>query len=308
MSGVVKATAGVLAGGGAHADLATVTANQHHNQAHVLDGGDHTVSGLTAGHVLQALTATTFGFGVVPGLHDAVTVAGAPLTLSTQAITFNYDTNDFQLSGNNLQIKDGGIAHDSTSGVHQAVGTAASPQFVGITLTGNLTMPEDGWIGIGSAAEQILFNGSADEIQIDSALLRLTHTGGLICNSVCGTGVGIKLFQTADEVTNVGYGQINMTSSGANTILHIGAGYGGTLTGNWVEIGGAGAYNTKAKRVDLWADQIFMNGTLYPQGAVMFTRTGGFFGYPAPRTAKPIPWPDVPFAFAVMWTTATGRY
>ena len=139
MSGVVKATAGVLAGGGAHADLATVTANQHHNQAHVLDGADHTVSGLTAGHVLKALTATTFGFGVVPGLHDAVTVAGAPLTLSTQAITFNYDTNDFQLSGNNLQIKDGGIAHDSTSGVHQNVNTAGTPQFAGLTLTGQLS-------------------------------------------------------------------------------------------------------------------------------------------------------------------------
>jgi len=64
-SGVLKATAGVLAGGGAHSDLAGVTANQHHNQAHTLDGADHTVSGLTAGHVLQALSATTFGFAAL---------------------------------------------------------------------------------------------------------------------------------------------------------------------------------------------------------------------------------------------------
>jgi len=33
-------------------------------------------------------------------------VASAPLTLSSQSITFNYDTDYFQLSGNNLQIKD----------------------------------------------------------------------------------------------------------------------------------------------------------------------------------------------------------
>jgi hypothetical protein len=317
MSGIVKATAGVLAGGGAHADLATVTANQQHNQAHVLDGADHTVSGLTAGHVLKALTTTTFGFAAPAAESDPVFGASAAAGIATGDIT---DWDEAHGWGDHAAA---GYAHDVDLHAIMTLGTAnglsltgqelslpvtGSPQFVGLTLTGNLTMPEDGWIGIGAAAEQILFNGSADEIQIDNALLRLTHAGGLICNSVCGTGVGVKLFQTADEATNVGYGQINMTSSGANTILHIGAGYGGTLTGNWVEIGGAGAYNTKAKRVDLWADQIFMNGTLYPQGAVMFTRTGGFFGYPAPRTAKPIPWPDVPFAFAVMWTTATGRY
>jgi hypothetical protein len=33
-----------------------------HAQSHVLDGGDHTVSGLTPGHFLKALSATTFGF------------------------------------------------------------------------------------------------------------------------------------------------------------------------------------------------------------------------------------------------------
>jgi hypothetical protein len=62
MSGVVKATAGVFSGGAGHSDLAGVSADQHHAQVHVLDGADHTVAGLTAGHVLQALTPTTFGF------------------------------------------------------------------------------------------------------------------------------------------------------------------------------------------------------------------------------------------------------
>ena len=101
MSGVVKATAGVLAGGGAHADLATVTANQHHNQAHVLDGGDHTVSGLTTGHVLTALTAATFGFQApaASGDDDVVIVADATARLALSPdlgdAAYQEDTGEF---------------------------------------------------------------------------------------------------------------------------------------------------------------------------------------------------------------------
>ena len=47
-----------------HDQLYGITANQHHAQSHVLAsesalGPDHTVSGLTAGHVLTALSSTT---------------------------------------------------------------------------------------------------------------------------------------------------------------------------------------------------------------------------------------------------------
>lgn len=45
-----------------HSDTTGKTANDHHNQAHAINGADHTAAGLTAGHVLKALTATTFGF------------------------------------------------------------------------------------------------------------------------------------------------------------------------------------------------------------------------------------------------------
>lgn len=45
-----------------HGALSGVGANDHHNQAHVLDGGDHTVSGLTSGHFLKATGAAAFGF------------------------------------------------------------------------------------------------------------------------------------------------------------------------------------------------------------------------------------------------------
>lgn len=53
-----------------HDDLGGVTANQHHNQSHVLAtgtalGADHTISGAAAGEVLRALSATTAAFDVL---------------------------------------------------------------------------------------------------------------------------------------------------------------------------------------------------------------------------------------------------
>jgi hypothetical protein len=48
----------------ADADLPSTNAldTELHAQSHVLDGADHTVSGLTVGNYLRALTASTFGF------------------------------------------------------------------------------------------------------------------------------------------------------------------------------------------------------------------------------------------------------
>ena len=49
------------------ADIATHAAlsNAHHNQAHDVQGADHTASGLTAGQVLRATGTTTFAFGAL---------------------------------------------------------------------------------------------------------------------------------------------------------------------------------------------------------------------------------------------------
>lgn len=101
-------------------------------------------------------------------LHDPATVTAAPLTLDGQAITFNYDTDDFQLSGNNLQVKDGGIAHDSTAGVHQNVNTVASPAFAGLTIANG------GTIG-----------------QVDGPLLTFDDTLNKLKIDGCDVGVGV---------------------------------------------------------------------------------------------------------------------
>jgi hypothetical protein len=67
------APAGGGGGGGSHDDLTGVSPDDHHAQAHALVGGDHTASGLTAGHVVRASGATTFawaqlGHGDLSGL------------------------------------------------------------------------------------------------------------------------------------------------------------------------------------------------------------------------------------------------
>lgn len=50
----------------AHSDLTGIGADDHHSQAHSLTGSDHTLSGLTPGHVLTAQTATTAAFAAPP--------------------------------------------------------------------------------------------------------------------------------------------------------------------------------------------------------------------------------------------------
>ena len=79
----------------AHIDLTGVSADQHHAQAHVLVGSDHTAGGLTAGHVLTALSTTTFGFAAPAVHHAAVTVVDTDridLTLTGQQITADLKT------------------------------------------------------------------------------------------------------------------------------------------------------------------------------------------------------------------------
>jgi hypothetical protein len=133
LAGVLKATTGLISGSAVHSDLGSIGANDHHNQAHVLNGADHTVSGLTPGHVLQALSATTFGFALTPGIHDPVTIPVA--------------ANGLSLTGQEISLP-----------------TSATPQFAGLTITGNLVVDTstlfvnatNDFVGIGTAAPEVL--------------------------------------------------------------------------------------------------------------------------------------------------------
>lgn len=85
-----------------HSSLSGVTIDQHHARDHSLVGSTHTVSGLTAGHVLQALTASTFGFAQLA--HSSLSGAG----LGTAGHVTNADAHD-HVGGDGAQIDHGGL-------------------------------------------------------------------------------------------------------------------------------------------------------------------------------------------------------
>jgi hypothetical protein len=89
LSGVLKATTGVVAGSAAHSELASIGANDHHSQAHAIDGADHTATGLTAGYVMTATGATTFAFQEAAG--NIVQVANETARLARSSISDNGD-------------------------------------------------------------------------------------------------------------------------------------------------------------------------------------------------------------------------
>lgn len=77
------ASTGAQAGLVSHDVLSDVSANDHHNQAHVLDSSDHTISGKAAGQFLRATSATTFAFEAI------VFSRGATLLNSSGVATVN---------------------------------------------------------------------------------------------------------------------------------------------------------------------------------------------------------------------------
>jgi hypothetical protein len=96
------ASSGLQGGQIAHSATSGRTANDHHNQAHVLTGADHTYSGLTTGHVLTATSATAAAFQAAAGggatnlpLRSGVYYPAfglGPLTQTTLVTGFMYGT------------------------------------------------------------------------------------------------------------------------------------------------------------------------------------------------------------------------
>ena len=76
----------------AHSSLTGIGANDHHAQSHVLAttsalGGDHSVSGLTAGYVLRASGATTAAFAAIQDADLPATIVRTSRTITAGAGT-----------------------------------------------------------------------------------------------------------------------------------------------------------------------------------------------------------------------------
>lgn len=177
-------------------------------------------------------------------LHAAVTVTAAPLTLSGQALTFNYDTNDFQLSGNNLQVKDGGIDHGGLGGLadddhtiyFKADGTRA--------LSGNVTIPTT--FSMYPAAGGMGFQcttGSPNSLTIRH---KDASTQGVL--RVCPNGspatwnTALQLFETDHTADQINYSVLNMFSWSDSYRINTATGGSGILRP--LRLGGNGAATT----------------------------------------------------------------
>lgn len=84
-------------------DTTRLWVNSSHNLDVNFAGITHnSLGGLQGGTTNQYYHLTS---AQVSALHPAVTVTAIPLTLNAQALTFNYDTNDFNSIGNKLRLK-----------------------------------------------------------------------------------------------------------------------------------------------------------------------------------------------------------
>ena len=108
-----------------HASTTGQTTDDHHNQAHAIDGSDHTSSGLTTGHVLTATGATTFAFQALTGVDEAARVENNYNSATSLAAG-----DPVYLDATNDQVDKGDSGTDSKSwiiGVARGTGTSAVP-------------------------------------------------------------------------------------------------------------------------------------------------------------------------------------
>jgi len=189
--------------------------------AHVLDSASHTVSGLTTGHVLQALSATTFGFAVIP-THASRHVVGATDTVFPAAPT---GSAKYLKSGT-----DGTLSWDAGSSTvaWDAITAPSGSQALSMgtntstwTYTSGFAVRfEDGKVGIGTNSPSYLFT-----------LKALVNTVPL---AIIGSGSGgAYVYDTS------GHMKLALSASGGTTNVNLDTNGVSYLNGGYVGIGTA---------------------------------------------------------------------
>jgi hypothetical protein len=252
-----------------HGDIGGITANDHHNQVHVLAtasglGADHTVSGLTAGQVLRASGATVAAFAVLDHSELSGLTTGDPHTqyvhLSiartiTAQHTFNPATAiaPFVLGANAQGRLVSGLNADQVDGIDM-IGTA---QYQALVTGASPYAPA--WTSLGLfAGAGLLWSSGQYQINAGSGIVvtgatrvydTIAQRGAATTASNTGSGTGGSIAQrgTATSGSNSG------TAASWSTIAQRGT------TTTAAGTGSAGGYNTIAQRGSATAGNSYTN-------------------------------------------------
>jgi hypothetical protein len=138
---------------------------------------------------------------------------------SENALKFLVPSTGIQIVGTNLLTKDSEIAHDSLSGVHQNVNTAASPAFVGLDLTG-LTDGYVPYVGVGALANSPIYTDGTNfgiGMTEPNALLDISGGAGTGGIQIGGTGTAIYQANKIKIDNNAGNARFYVTGPNAST-------------------------------------------------------------------------------------------
>jgi hypothetical protein len=177
----------------AHSATTGRTANDHHNQAHSLTGADHTLSGLTTGHVLTATGPTAAAFqapsgGGAPAAHASSHVGGG-----SDAIAAFVASGASHKSG---LVPDPGVTAGTTKFLREDATFAVPPGTGG----GTLTVEEvDGTPSV-AATKLILPNGTVSVTGTEATYTPSGGGGGAVTliasQTVSGSAVAAVTFSS----------------------------------------------------------------------------------------------------------------
>lgn len=190
------AHAGASSGGTiAHSSTTGRTANDHHNQSHVLAtntalGPDHTISGATAGHVLRASSATAAAFAAIQDADLPATIVRTSRTLTAGA----------GLTGG------GNLSADRTFDVGAGTLITVAADTVGLS--------------VGSAQYQMITTGASPFTPAYTAMSTLAGGGLTHSAGVLAVGQGAGLTVNADDVALTTPGTLTASTTNSSTGNH----------------------------------------------------------------------------------------
>jgi hypothetical protein len=156
-----------------------------------LDGdGKNTVGGFAATkiipHAFSGGATHHLELSVISNILNLDFVGGNTPVLKSASGTFNFDDDNITttgiITGTNTNW-DAAFSHVSADGsshsyINQSVTTSASPTFANLTVTNDITMSNNDWIGLGGGAGRIVFVDAApNRIDVLGGIFRATDTG-----------------------------------------------------------------------------------------------------------------------------------